>query len=248
MNSLLCPLRPRRLVVNFLPKWSSPNCVNTWFWSLGPYIECLGFCVSQVLVADVASWSIVVVSCYALGVSSPAWSTVVVVNYALVVLCSTVVVSCYALEVSSPTWSTVVVVNYTLVVLGSTCSTMVICCYALVVFSSVWSTVVAVNYALVVYSSTLAPCFTGFLCFQLLKSSWSSLTNFSFNDAPNVLYRWKIWTARPIQHPDSSTTKPCCCNSCSMWFPFKGTPLRQRRYGESFAWLVLKHMWNQSKV
>ncbi len=36
---------------------------------------------------------------------------------------------------------------------------------------------------------------------------------------PNVLYRWKIWTAgRPIQHPDSSTTKPCCCNSCSMWF------------------------------
>ncbi len=55
--------------------------------------------------------------------------------------------------------------------------------------------------------------------FQLLKSSWSSLTYFSFNDAPNVLYRWKIWTAgRPIQHLDSSTTKPCCCNSCSMWF------------------------------
>ncbi len=55
--------------------------------------------------------------------------------------------------------------------------------------------------------------------FQLLKSSWSSLTYFSFNDVPNVLYRWKIWTAgRPIQHPDSSTTKPCCCNSCSMWF------------------------------
>ncbi len=49
--------------------------------------------------------------------------------------------------------------------------------------------------------------------FQLLKSLWSSLTYFSFNDAPNVLYRWKIWTAgRPIQHPDSSTTKPCCCN------------------------------------
>ncbi len=42
---------------------------------------------------------------------------------------------------------------------------------------------------------------------------------FWFNDAPNVLYRWKIWTAgRPIQHPDSSTMKPCCCNSCSMWF------------------------------
>ncbi len=55
--------------------------------------------------------------------------------------------------------------------------------------------------------------------FQLLKSSWLSLTYFSLNDAPNVLYRWKIWTAgRPIQHPDSSTTKPCCCNSYSMWF------------------------------
>ncbi len=55
--------------------------------------------------------------------------------------------------------------------------------------------------------------------FQLLKSLWLSLTYFSFNDAPNVLYRWKIWTAgRPIQHPDSSTEKPCCCNSYSMWF------------------------------
>ncbi len=55
--------------------------------------------------------------------------------------------------------------------------------------------------------------------FQLLKSSWSSLTYFSFNDAPNVLYRLKIWTVgRPIQHPDSYITKPCCCNSCSIWF------------------------------
>ncbi len=55
--------------------------------------------------------------------------------------------------------------------------------------------------------------------FQLLKSLWSSLRFFSLNDAPNVLYRWKTWTAgRPIQHRDSSTTKPCCCNSCSMWF------------------------------
>ncbi len=57
------------------------------------------------------------------------------------------------------------------------------------------------------------------ISFQLLKSLWSSLMYFSFNDGPNVLYRWKIWTAgRPIQHPDSSTTKPCCCNSFSMWF------------------------------
>ncbi len=61
--------------------------------------------------------------------------------------------------------------------------------------------------------------FLSYISFQLLKSSWSSLTYFLFNDVPNVLYRWKIWTAgRPIQHPDSSTTKPCCCNSCSMWF------------------------------
>ncbi len=37
--------------------------------------------------------------------------------------------------------------------------------------------------------------------FQLLKSSWSSLKYFLFNNAPNVLYRWKIWTAgRLIQH------------------------------------------------
>ncbi len=55
--------------------------------------------------------------------------------------------------------------------------------------------------------------------FQLLKSLWFSLTYFKFINAPNVLYRWKIWTAgRSIQHPDSSTMKPCCCNSCSMWF------------------------------
>ncbi len=55
--------------------------------------------------------------------------------------------------------------------------------------------------------------------FQLLKSLWSSLMDFSLNDAPNVLYRWKIRTAgKPIQHPYSSSTKPCCYNSCSMWF------------------------------
>ncbi len=56
--------------------------------------------------------------------------------------------------------------------------------------------------------------------FQLLKSSWSSLTHFSFNDEPNVLYRWKFCTAgRLIQDPDSSTTKLCCCNSwLSFWW------------------------------
>ncbi len=37
--------------------------------------------------------------------------------------------------------------------------------------------------------------------FQLLTSLWSSLMYFSVNNAPNVLYRWEIWTAsRPIQH------------------------------------------------
>ncbi len=55
--------------------------------------------------------------------------------------------------------------------------------------------------------------------FQLLKSSWPSLMYFSFNDVQNVLNRWKIWTpGRPIQHPDPSTIKSCCCNSCSVWF------------------------------
>ncbi len=55
--------------------------------------------------------------------------------------------------------------------------------------------------------------------FQLLKSLWLSLTYFLFNHAPNVLYRWKIWTVgRPIQHLDSSTMNECCCYSCSMGF------------------------------
>ncbi len=40
--------------------------------------------------------------------------------------------------------------------------------------------------------------------FQLLKSLWSSLMYFSFIDVPNVLYRWKIWTAgRSIQQFNS---------------------------------------------
>ncbi len=46
------------------------------------------------------------------------------------------------------------------------------------------------------------------LGFQLLKSSWLSLTYFSFNYAPNVHCRWKMWTAgRPIKHLVSSITK-----------------------------------------
>ncbi len=77
--------------------------------------------------------------------------------------------------------------------------------------------------------------------FHLLKSLWSSLTYFSFNDAPNVLYRWKIWTAgRPIQHPDSSTTKSCCCHSCSMWFALScwntpGLPWNRRHLERSIC-------------
>ncbi len=83
--------------------------------------------------------------------------------------------------------------------------------------------------------------------FQLLKSSWLSLTYFSFNDAPNVLYRWKIWTAgRPIQHPVFSTTKPCCCNSCSMCFALscwntQGLPRNRRRL--EGAYVALKPLY-----
>ncbi len=76
--------------------------------------------------------------------------------------------------------------------------------------------------------------------FQLLKSLWSSLTYFLFNDVPNVLYRWKIWTAgRPIQHPDSSTMKPCCCNSCSMWFC-----IVLLKYTECFRFRMQRHDWS----
>ncbi len=78
--------------------------------------------------------------------------------------------------------------------------------------------------------------------FQLLKSLWSSLTYFLFNDAPNVLYRWKIWTAgRPIQHPDCSTTKSCCCNSCSMWFF-----IVLLKYHKSSFIVILLHVWTYS--
>ncbi len=72
--------------------------------------------------------------------------------------------------------------------------------------------------------------------FQRLKSVWSSLTYVLFNDAPHVLYRWKIWTAgRPIQHPDSSTTKPCCCNSCSVRFCI--VLLKKTSSGGEHMWL-----------
>ncbi len=78
--------------------------------------------------------------------------------------------------------------------------------------------------------------------FQLLKSLWLSLTCLPFIDAPNVLYRWKIWTAgRPIQHLDSFTMKPCCCNSCSMWFcivllKYTRLPWNRHRLDGSICW------------
>ncbi len=51
------------------------------------------------------------------------------------------------------------------------------------------------------------------IVFQLLKSLWSSLTYFPFNDAPNVLYRWKIWNAMysalSLTHRDFSSFSEC---------------------------------------
>ncbi len=53
--------------------------------------------------------------------------------------------------------------------------------------------------------------------FQLLESLWSSLTYFPFNDAANVLCKWKIWT-EGSQFSTRTLLLWCCCNSCSMWF------------------------------
>lgn len=45
------------------------------------------------------------------------------------------------------------------------------------------------------------------------------LSYFLFHDAPNVFSWWKIHIASfPVQHPDFSTTKPCCRSSFSMQF------------------------------
>ncbi len=81
-------------------------------------------------------------------------------------------------------------------------------------FEDVWASKLWVSGVLVEFSSILA-----WYRFPASEEFVVVFDIFSFNDAPNVLYRWNIWTVdRPIQHPDSSTTKPCCCNSCSMWF------------------------------
>ncbi len=61
--------------------------------------------------------------------------------------------------------------------------------------------------------------FLEFGCWNLIPFLSDIGLQLLFNYAPNVLYRWNIWTAgRPIQHLHSSTTEPCCCNSYSMWF------------------------------
>ncbi len=61
------------------------------------------------------------------------------------------------------------------------------------------------------------PC-TELLLFNYAKGKDSFPFYGTFNNAPNVLNSEDLDCSRPIQHPDSSTTKPCCCNSCSMWF------------------------------
>lgn len=57
--------------------------------------------------------------------------------------------------------------------------------------------------------SNLMACFTcKYYSFQLLNS----VKIFFFNDAPNVVTWWKVWTAgRSVHHRDSSTVSPCCC-------------------------------------
>lgn len=53
---------------------------------------------------------------------------------------------------------------------------------------------------------------------RLHNSPGPSLFDFSFSDAPNVFYWWKVRTAgRPVQ-PSSSPTEPCCCHGYSAWF------------------------------
>ncbi len=85
--------------------------------------------------------------------------------------------------------------------------------------------------------------------FHLLKSSWSSLTYFSFNDAPNVLYRWKIWTAgrqfstqtlllriHAVKIAAVSGFAWSCWNILKYWVFNKGLqPCPLRRYFSSFS-------------
>ncbi len=71
--------------------------------------------------------------------------------------------------------------------------------------------------------------------FQLLKSLWSSLTYFSFNDAPNVLYRWKIWTSGRqfntqtlLQRSHAVIVAAVCGFALSCWNT-QGLPWNRRR-------------------
>ena len=54
---------------------------------------------------------------------------------------------------------------------------------------------------------------------ELLNNPGSSLSWFSFHDAPDVSSWGKFWTAgRTVQQLDSSPVKSCCSDGCSMWF------------------------------
>lgn len=41
---------------------------------------------------------------------------------------------------------------------------------------------------------------------------------FGLHNAQNIFNSWQVWTAlRPIQYPQSLTTKPCSCDTYRMW-------------------------------
>lgn len=57
------------------------------------------------------------------------------------------------------------------------------------------------------------------LAWHEILQSWVFSVLFCIQEAPNVFNWWKAWTAgRPVQQPNSSTVKPCCCQRCSMQF------------------------------
>lgn len=53
--------------------------------------------------------------------------------------------------------------------------------------------------------------YKGFLAAQ---QCWVCFLTFFIS---NVFYWVKVVNCRPVQHPDSSNMKPCCCNKCSTW-------------------------------
>ncbi len=65
--------------------------------------------------------------------------------------------------------------------------------------------------------------------FHLLKSLWSSLMYFSFNDVPNVLYRWKIWTAgRTLLLRSHAVVIAALCGFASSCWNTQGLPWNWR--------------------